>query len=129
MTVYVLDRIYTVRKHNDTTDSSDTMEGDDEDEPSGLCCIGGCLSGVAIGFVYLVIFPAGILLMVYATKSNDNAVLGVAILLILITLASIPIIVMVFYNRHRIRKFRKRKISSFPHVDESASPETRHVRF
>ncbi|KAK3602020.1 hypothetical protein CHS0354_038892 [Potamilus streckersoni] len=124
MTVHVLDGSYTVRKHK--ADSTDMVKGDDEDEPSGLCCIGGCLSGVAIGFVYLVIFPAGILLMVYATRSKDNAVLGVAVLLILITLASIPIFVVVFYNRQRIRKFRKRKISSLPHVDESVYSVTRH---
>lgn len=57
----------------------------------------------------------GILLSLYSINNKDFGVLSAGIILILVPLISIPVVVIVHYNRRRLRKirrFRKTKIDT-----------------
>ncbi|KAK3102771.1 hypothetical protein FSP39_013834 [Pinctada imbricata] len=95
-------------------------DNDDDDEPqtSGLCCLGGCLTGCAFCVLLLIILPAGVLLTFYASNNKDYGVLSAGICLIAVPLMSVPVVLIVFLNRRRIRRFRKRKVLSKVQKDE-----------
>ena len=59
-----------------------------------------------------IISPTGVLLCVYASSNNDPEVLAVGIVLAASPVISMPLIIIVLYNRRRIQRLRKRKVST-----------------
>ncbi|XP_033746773.1 uncharacterized protein LOC117331909 [Pecten maximus] len=87
-------------------------EEDEEVEPeAGLCCLGGCLTGSSLCLLLVIIFPAGILLSIYATNNNQYDVLAAGIILVAFPIITIPVVIAVYLNRRRIMRIRKRKVS------------------
>lgn len=105
------------------------LENDEEDdEPTGLCCMSGCLTGCSLGLLFIVVLPAGILLSLYAINNRDYGVLSAGIILILVPIISIPVLVILYYNRRRLRKirrFRKTKIAILPGMEKPVDNEIR----
>lgn len=96
---------------------------EDEEQETGLCCLSGCLTGTATAILFVIVLPAGILLTFYAANNNDLGVLSAGIILIAIPILSLPLFIVLFYNRRRLRRmkrqFRKRKVTD-------THPETRY---
>lgn len=86
-------------------------EGSDDLE---ICCLSGCLTTITVGILFFLALPTGVLLCVFATTNNDPEVLAVGIVLAISPIISLPLIVVVLYNRRRIRRLRKRKVASSP---------------
>lgn len=103
----------TSQKEKQTEGDAEIFEEDEE--PMGLCCMSGCLTGCSLGVLFIIVLPAGILLSLYSINNKDYGVLSAGIILILVPLISIPVLVGVHYNRRRLRKirrFRKTKIAT-----------------
>lgn len=111
-----------VSAHCDTIYKEKNIEDDEEfdeedEEPMGLCCMSGCLTGCALGLLFIIVLPAGILLSLYSINNKDYGVLSAGIILILVPIVSIPVLITIYYNRRRIRKirrFRKTRIAIVP---------------
>ncbi|OWF56549.1 uncharacterized protein LOC110446267 [Mizuhopecten yessoensis] len=87
-------------------------EEDEEDEPEArLCCLGGCLTGCSLCLLLVIIFPAGILLSIYATSNKQYDVLAAGIILVVFPLITIPIVIAVYLNRRRIMRIRNQKVT------------------
>ncbi|VDH97810.1 uncharacterized protein [Mytilus edulis] len=100
---------------------------DEDDEPMGLCCMSGCLTGCSLGLLFIVVLPAGILLSLYSINNKDYGVLSAGIILILVPMISIPVLIVLYYNRRRLRKirrFRKTRIDLVPGVKMVENNET-----
>ncbi|XP_069141193.1 uncharacterized protein [Argopecten irradians] len=87
-------------------------EDDEEVEPeAGLCCLGGCLTGSSLCLLLVIIFPAGILLSLYATNNNQYDVLAAGIILMAFPVITIPVVIAIYLNRRRLMRIRKRKVT------------------
>lgn len=84
----------------------------DGDEDLQFCCISGLVTSITVGVLLFFAIPAGILLSVYAASNNDHEVLVVGIVLTTLPVLAIPLIVVILYNRRRIRQLSKRHISA-----------------
>ncbi|XP_045166047.2 uncharacterized protein LOC123529673 [Mercenaria mercenaria] len=97
------------RQHTDIND-----EDEEETEELEICCLSGCLTTIAVGILFFLALPTGILLCVFASSNKDAEVLVVGIVLAVIPIILLPLIAVILYNRRRIRRLRKRKVSSSP---------------
>ncbi|XP_060062908.1 uncharacterized protein LOC132543423 [Ylistrum balloti] len=89
----------------------DDDDDDDVEPQAGLCCLGGCLTGTSLCLLLVIIFPAGILLSIYATNNNQYDVLAAGIILVAFPVITIPIVIAVYLNRRQIMRIRKRKVA------------------
>ncbi|XP_060571552.1 uncharacterized protein LOC132729741 [Ruditapes philippinarum] len=92
------------------------MNEEDEEEVEDLqiCCLSGCLTTIAVAILFFLALPTGVLLCVYATANDDPEVLAVGIVLAVSPVISLPLIIIILYNRRRIRRLRKRKVATSP---------------
>ncbi|WAR26024.1 hypothetical protein MAR_011728 [Mya arenaria] len=80
---------------------------DDSSEPElAFWCRAGCVSTVCVSALIFLALPAGILLCVYASNNADNELLTVGIIISCLPILTLPLIVLVLFNRRCIRSSR-----------------------
>lgn len=73
----------------------------EEDEPDvAVCCMKGCLAGLTVAVLLLIILPAGILVTVYADGNNDVTFLALGIVLICIPLITFPLLTLCIVKKY-----------------------------
>ncbi|KAH3880664.1 uncharacterized protein LOC127865113 [Dreissena polymorpha] len=93
-----------------------TTESKDDEDAANLdfWCLSGCVTTICSGVLIIIAFPAGVLLCVYASNNNvlDKNLLAIGIVLSLFPVIVLPIVVVVLFNRRRLKAIRKQRLSS-----------------